>query len=105
MACDKRIAALLTLEAADPLRMVYLSFATDEEFYGAVIIEAHGIGHATMLTHQLGINPGGQVMAVDIPAEMIPSAKYHNRLLTKEEILEFWPDSKTIREHEAGAPI
>lgn len=51
----------------------------------------------------VGINPGGQVMAVPIPAENIPDEKYHNRLLSKEDIQEFWPDAKTLREHDADA--
>lgn len=99
---EARMKKILTEERAEPEQWFYLSFA-DEEFNGAVIIRAHGIADATMKTHVLGINPGGQVISVPIPTKKLPAETYRNRLLSKADIVEFWPDSKTIREHEEEA--
>lgn len=96
---EARVEKILGKELTEPLRWHYLSFA-DEKFNGAVILQCHGVTDGVMQTHALGINPGGQVMAVPMPDEVLPAEQYRNRLLTKEDILEIWPDAKTIREHE-----
>lgn len=97
-----RVAEVAREELAIPEHWMYLSFA-DDEFKGGVIIKAHGITDATMKCSLLQINPGGQVAAYDLigeVADMLPEEKYRNRLLTREDILEFWPDAKSIREFE-----
>lgn len=94
------IMRLLLEEHNQPLRWFYLSFAEDEKFNGAVVIKAHGIGDACMKCHQLGISPGGEVLGFPIPDDELPSSQYHNRLLGREDVVEFWPDAKSIKEHE-----
>jgi hypothetical protein len=92
-----RIMQVLTGEFAEPEQWHYLSFAGDV-FLGAAIVKAHGIVHASLVCHGLGINPGGQVLGAPIPDDKLPAKQYLNRLLTREDIQEFWPDAKTIRE-------
>lgn len=67
----------------------YLSFADEERFLGGVFTEAYGIVTAIENTHELGINPGGEVMCIGPgPA---PRPEYLNRLLTKGELEEAAP--------------
>jgi hypothetical protein len=81
-----RRAQILTDELSQPLRWFYLSFADDDGFRGAVIIEARGQAHALQATHKLGINPGGQVMTWEIrEGAPLPEA-VKNRLLSKEDL-------------------
>lgn len=98
----QRVQEVLKEESATPKHWMYLSFADDERgFLGGVIVQGHGIVDARLSFVQLGItSPGGEVLAFDLPDDSIPPEKYRNRLLTAEEICEFWPDAKTIREHE-----
>lgn len=91
---------------ANPLTWWYLSFADDSlpkgsQFLGVVIIQAHGLGDAASQAHMRGINPGGEVLGVDIPTDKVPPESYRNRLLSNAELLALWPESKTIAEHEA----
>jgi hypothetical protein len=81
-----RRAQILTDELSQPLRWFYLSFADDDGFRGAAIVEAHGPAHALQLTHRLGINPGGEIATWEIPegAPLPDAAK--NRLLSKEDL-------------------
>jgi hypothetical protein len=87
------------LEAQPEKVWVYASFADEEKgFLGAAIVQAHGIVDASLATHRMKINPGGQMMCVPIPEENLPSEKYRNRLLTCEQVQEFWPDARKIKE-------
>ena len=81
-----RRAQILTDESGKPLRWFYISFADDERFYGAVIVEAPGEAHALQLTHELGINPGGEAAIFAVPdgAPVPDGAK--NRLLSKRDL-------------------
>jgi hypothetical protein len=83
-----RRAQILTDELSQPLRWFYLSFADDQAFRGAAIVEAHGPAHAMELTHRLGINPGGQVAAWELPEQIAATlpAEAKNRLLNKPEL-------------------
>jgi hypothetical protein len=99
---QKRRAELLNAESKDPLQVFYCSFAA-EKFNGAVILKAHGPAHAHLLCCEMGLNPGGEMLAFPIPTEYIPPENFHDRLLSMQEIQLFWPDAKTIREHEAEA--
>lgn len=94
-----RIEKLLREEMAQPLLWHYCSFA-DEVFLGAVIIEGHGAIDIATKTGALGINPGGQMICAPIPLEYLPDERYRNRLLSKADVLEFWPDSKSVKEWE-----
>jgi hypothetical protein len=81
-----RRAQLLTDELGQPLRWFYLSFADDDGFHGAVIVEARGEAHALQQCHRLGINPGGQVALFAVPEDApLPDAA-KNRLLSKEDL-------------------
>lgn len=97
-----RVAEVIEQEVGHPEMWHYLSFA-DETFLGGAIVKARGVAGAVMLCHSMGINPGGEVACFSLPDEILPPEQYRNRLLTKSDILEFWPDSKSIREHEEGA--
>jgi hypothetical protein len=85
----------------EPLRWMYLSFADDDGFRGAVVIRAHGIADASHQCHLRGINPGGQVLAADIPDDKMPPIGFRNRLLQEIDIVKFWPDSKSLGEWKA----
>jgi hypothetical protein len=92
-----RMQQKLAEEMNEPEKWLYLSFA-DEKFNGGVVIKAHGMMDAVTKTHALGINPGGQVISIEVPDEHLPDEKFRNRLLSKEDVLEMWPDSKHLRE-------
>ena len=63
----------------------YLSFATEDEFLGAVIVDADNVIDATIKAHTLGINPGGEVLGYNITNAPVDVSKYMDRLLTLEE--------------------
>ena len=96
-----RLVSLLAEERQQPLQPFYLSFAGEEGFRGGVIVEACGIAHAVVLCNSLGINPHGQVLGVPIPEKGRPQAKWFNRLLSKTELCELWPDMQTLGELES----
>ena len=78
----------------------YLSFADDTSFLGGLVIHAFGFMDAIMQAHLRGLNPGGEVMYAELPDAAIPPERFRNRLLSKDEVKEMWPDAKSIREHE-----
>lgn len=58
-----------------------------QEFLGVIVVEDLGPMHAISKAHELGINPGGQVMIVPVqPSSIKP--EHLNRLLAMEELLE-----------------
>ena len=96
-----RTQELLLEEANEPLRWWYLSFA-DDKFIGVVVTKARGIISARMNCARLGINPGGQLMAVTIPDECkVPNVTDCDRLLNEDEVRSIWSDAKTLRELES----
>jgi hypothetical protein len=96
---QNRVKEVITEEMKEPEKWFYLSFA-DSSFKGGVIIKAHGITDALMKCNLLQINPGGEVFGVEIPNGYLPDSKYFGKFLSKEEILEFWPDAATLGELE-----
>ena len=44
------------------------------------------IGLAIRRTHDLGINPGGEVSGILIPPEHVPDERYRDRLLDRAEL-------------------
>lgn len=95
---EKRTQELLAQESTQPLAYWYLSFASNR-FLGGFITRARGFIHARLALAIYGIkNPGGEVAGWPLPANLVPPAKFHNRLLTKEEVLEMWPDAKSLGE-------
>lgn len=104
---ERAVARELAKESDSPEQWMYLSFA-GKTFNGAVFLRAKGMAHAMQALADLGIkNPGGEVIGVAIPEEeennLPPTTpeSYRNRLLNKADILEIWPESKSIREWEA----
>lgn len=83
---EQRLADLLAEEATQPETWWFLSFASDEAFLGGCVIKARGIATAIRRAHALGINPGGQVMAVQGPACDQPPGLPIDRLLSREEL-------------------
>lgn len=83
---------LLTEEANQPEGWWWLSFADDDGFLGAVLTQAKGFINAVQKTHDLGINPGGEVKAVQLPDNIAAHPKfatheqYADQLLTKKDI-------------------
>lgn len=69
--------------------LLWLSFADDDGPRGVVLIEAEDVKDAAVKCWKLGINPGGQIMAVVIPPGD-PEAKVfpHNKLITITELKE-----------------
>jgi hypothetical protein len=86
-------------ELETPERYMWFSFA-DNGFKGAVIVKAHGVSDGLMKINLLGINPGGQVMAVDIPEETssLVTPDMTNRLLSREDIDKYAGGAITLDE-------
>ncbi len=82
---ERRVAEVLADERTQPVSRWYLSFADERGFLGAAIVQAQGITTATMRAHRLGINPGGQVAAYEVPSEVEIQPGMMDRLLNREE--------------------
>lgn len=74
------------------LNWVWLSFTDDElpegeQFLGVVVCPGtlEHIETTIAFLWKMGLNPGGQVMVIEMPAEHMPPAKYLWRLLDKAE--------------------
>ncbi len=67
--------------------MFWLSFVGEDGPLGVTVVHADSSVDAVERAHQLGLNPGGEVLSVEIPAEC---AEYHlrylDRLSTPEEL-------------------
>lgn len=84
MTWDEHIAELCQQELNNPPGVYYLSFAGDEGFRGAAMVEAFGATTAIINCHLLGINPGGEVAVMKCPKPVLPELM--NRLLSREEL-------------------
>lgn len=87
---DARLGEILLAELRSPVPDTVLwwcSFAGTDRHLGVAVVAAPGVVHAVRRTHELGINPGGEVGVVPIPARGIPEA-YRDRLLTRAEARE-----------------
>lgn len=76
------------------MTLFWLSFADPDRrkgFLGAVITDAEIDILAVMKTHDLGINPSGEVAIAPIPAEMEDQfpPEFRDRLLSREEAEKF----------------
>src|SRR5580658_1300853 len=95
-----RIVKLLRAELNQPERFWLLSFSkgkfSEGKWLGGIIIKAHGITDAMFKTHQLKINPGGEMMAIEIPDEKVPPAEWHDQLLTRDQMDFLWGPSEFI---------
>lgn len=50
--------------------LYYLSFATADRFLGATVVEADDAIGAVARAHELKINPGGEVMIIEVPKDL-----------------------------------
>lgn len=72
-----------------PLRLFWLSFADDNGFRGAALVQGASLGDAVRRATALGINPGGEVLGPEYPPD---AAQYDvalanmNRLMKKPEL-------------------
>lgn len=69
----------------------YFSFAdgdlpTGEQFLGALFINASDIRAAVTQSHLTGLNPGGEIQTVELPADVVVPDKWFGRLLSREDI-------------------
>ena len=95
-----RIAEVLAEESEIPEHWMYLSFAGDEGWRGAVLVKAHGLTHAILECNRRKINPHGEVLGVDVPdeeIEKIPTA-LRFKLLNATEIDQYWGPCATLGE-------
>lgn len=74
------------------MKSFWLSFCSEElphgeDFLGASIVRATSDLAAVMVAHREGCNPGGQVMMLEVPADVDPliGDEWRSRLLTREE--------------------
>lgn len=77
--------------SSKPLGWYWLSFvepsaADGQRFLGVAIVEGHGVSSAAIRAHDLEINPGGEVQAVELIGNDIPPPEMRNRLLSREEL-------------------
>jgi hypothetical protein len=82
---------LLAEEAEQPESWWWLSFVDETGFRGAILTRATGFITAIQKTHDLGINPGGEVKGCPIPDEIISAspynhAQYADQLLSRQDI-------------------
>jgi hypothetical protein len=80
-------------EAAKELGSWWLSFVDPERpdgqrFLGAAIVEGYGAASASIRAHELRVNPGGSVQAVELKGDGVPPPGLRNRLLSMNEIKE-----------------
>lgn len=78
------------------MTIYWLSFVDPDkpegkEFLGACLVEADGFLLAVKAAYRKGCNPGGEVAGSTVPTEMVKyiNTKWMNRLLTKDECIEF----------------
>jgi hypothetical protein len=76
-------------EPADDDPLWWLSFCdTDRppgtQFLGVAIVAAPTLAAAIVRAHKLGVNPGGQVGSVELPAGAV-AEQWRDRLLTRDE--------------------
>ena len=69
------------------MRIFYLSFLGDE-WLGAAFVRASAPVEAIQVAHALGINPGGEVLAGEVPSDALPPASFVERLLTLDDLEE-----------------
>ena len=87
-----RVASILAEEATQPMRWWYMSFVDPElpeghRFLGGILIEACGPTEAMIKSRHQGINPGGEVLTIEVRAELVPNVpeSMRNRLCSRAE--------------------
>ena len=67
----------------------YFSFVINGKFAGATVVQGDNIASALSRSHELGLNPGGEVLSLEIPPDKLerPDVKMCiGRLASKEEL-------------------
>lgn len=87
---------LLLTESIAPLQWLWMSFCDTSkprgfQFLGVIIVKARGAATAIREINRLGINPGGEIMTIELGNVIFDESKYANRLLTKEQAEEWCP--------------
>lgn len=59
-----------------------------QQFLGVILVNELGPAHAVKKTHELGINPGGEIAFAQVEAGAI-NPEHLNRLLSRAQLLEF----------------
>ncbi len=84
-----RITLALLHDLKKPEEWWWLSFAGDDgRWLGVAVVRATGMSWAIRRTHELGINPGGEVRAAPIPHPTDPPAALVDRLIADKEELD-----------------
>lgn len=78
-------------QAAQERGWWWLSFVDPEKpygqrFLGVAIVQGYGVASAANRAHELGVNPGGEVKAVELTGDDIPAREFRNRLLDIDEV-------------------
>lgn len=82
-----RVAKIQAEEAQKPVKWWYLSFAGEEGFRGGLFLKGRGFADCIRESHNLGLNPGGEVMIMEVPKRNgLPAANYRYKLLDKKEL-------------------
>ena len=68
------------------LSWFYISYATETTFLGAAVVQASDPIGAGLRAHELGIDPGGQAVAIEIGAEPRFPVEMRDVLLTKAQL-------------------
>lgn len=73
----------------------WVSFAGEEGFRGVAILRAWNVGHASQVAWEHGCNPGGEVMALEVPDEFgSPPPEWDHKLISDraevERLTERW---------------
>lgn len=99
----ERVAEFLAAESTQSETLWYISFADDDAggFLGACCVMARGMIGAVRRAHSLGINPGGQVLAIEWDDSIAGPCPYPmDVLMDSETIKRYDPSAQTIREFE-----
>src|SRR5438477_12296433 len=72
------------------LPLMWMSFVDPDKpegqrFLGVVILRARSVTEGITLAHRLKINPGGEVITVELPPDCPVPEDYKGRLLTRED--------------------
>ena len=98
----KRTARIIEQERKGKETWLYISFADESGFRGAVITQAYGVVDASLKCHRLGINPGGEMAVWDIDEDKLPPPECRDTLLTKKQVKMIWPDAKRLGDLEVN---
>ena len=96
-----RLTEAVATESQEPERWLYVSFADEDGFRGAVVVRARGIVTALARCHLLGINPGGEALGVEVPPDELPAPEYRERLIKPKEMEKVFGECVCITSEEA----